>query len=330
METLAIDPVDSDTLYAGTCDFGMFKSTDAGGHWTAIGDSWPDLILSIAYDPTDPRMVYAGTDYGLLRTSDAGASWTSSETPAIAALAIDARDHRIIYAGSWSGAFKSVDAGVTWVQMMGGLPRAAKISDFAIDPSDPGVIYAAGRRTVYESSDGGSTWTSQSEDIKNATPLQRDRPGALSIDPADPRVLYAGTTAGVFKSVDGAANWDRLDAGPDRYVDSLAISHDDLHPSSLERSLVFIQRRPAVNRGTSSNDGIQGVSVSTIAVGTSGTETTWAAADGAVYTSANGKGRIVGAPAHRRGRPSRFRADQSGLVRGDHLLLRRWRHLSLD
>src|SRR5438445_13794543 len=36
---LAIDPVTPTTLYAGTCDRGLFKSTDGGASWTAIGRS---------------------------------------------------------------------------------------------------------------------------------------------------------------------------------------------------------------------------------------------------------------------------------------------------
>jgi photosystem II stability/assembly factor-like uncharacterized protein len=61
---LAPDPVDPETLYAGTRQDGVFKSTDAGETWSPVG-TWPAGVIlqrGLAVDPADPSILYAGTD----------------------------------------------------------------------------------------------------------------------------------------------------------------------------------------------------------------------------------------------------------------------------
>jgi hypothetical protein len=68
--TLALDPADPETLYAGTRQDGVFRSTDAGETWTPVG-IWPagvTLQSGLAVDYADPSILYAGTDIaGVLR-----------------------------------------------------------------------------------------------------------------------------------------------------------------------------------------------------------------------------------------------------------------------
>ena len=61
---LAPDPVDPETLYAGTKQDGVFKSTDAGETWSPAG-VWPAGVIlqrGLVVDPGDPSILYAGTD----------------------------------------------------------------------------------------------------------------------------------------------------------------------------------------------------------------------------------------------------------------------------
>ena len=60
---LAIDPTKPTTLYAGT-NAGVFKSTNSGGNWTALGLS-NLAVNAIAIDPKRPGLVYAGTSAGV-------------------------------------------------------------------------------------------------------------------------------------------------------------------------------------------------------------------------------------------------------------------------
>jgi hypothetical protein len=60
---LAIDPATATTIFAGTGDGGVYKSTDGGGSWSAlkIGLTGKNVI-ALAIDPAMPSTLYAGTD----------------------------------------------------------------------------------------------------------------------------------------------------------------------------------------------------------------------------------------------------------------------------
>ncbi len=86
---------DADTVYAAfenhqNGDFKpyLFRSSDRGKSWTAItsdlpprGSSW-----SIAEDPVDAKLLFAGTEYGLFFTQNGGGNWIrlKGNLPAIA------------------------------------------------------------------------------------------------------------------------------------------------------------------------------------------------------------------------------------------------------
>jgi hypothetical protein len=105
---LVIDPQTPTTLYASLAAWGVFKSTDGGGHWSNTlaphGGAW-----SLAIDPQTPTTLYAGRqwvrpEYGeasILKSTDGGGTWRdayrSGET-GIYGLAIDPQTPRIVYA----------------------------------------------------------------------------------------------------------------------------------------------------------------------------------------------------------------------------------------
>jgi hypothetical protein len=96
--TIAVDPSDTtgNTLLLGGAMGGIWRSTDAGAHWTAVGDQNASLAMgSIAFAPSNSSMVYAGTGEqalafdtyygaGVLKSSDHGQTWTQTCTVASA------------------------------------------------------------------------------------------------------------------------------------------------------------------------------------------------------------------------------------------------------
>ena len=59
---LAIDPQTPATLYAGTSAYGVFKSTNGGGSWSAFNTGLPyTREAALAIDPQTPATLYAGT-----------------------------------------------------------------------------------------------------------------------------------------------------------------------------------------------------------------------------------------------------------------------------
>ena len=89
---LVIDGSTGSTLYALTSAksvFKVFKSTDGGAKWQALGNIAGVNVLAL--DPTSASTIYAGTASGVMTSTDGGDSWASaglSGTP-IGVLAID-------------------------------------------------------------------------------------------------------------------------------------------------------------------------------------------------------------------------------------------------
>src|SRR3954465_14481062 len=67
---LAIDPRNTDTLYAGTASGAVFKSIDGGSNWRAVNSGLTGVaeghtsIPALVIDPSSPTTVYAGRSSG--------------------------------------------------------------------------------------------------------------------------------------------------------------------------------------------------------------------------------------------------------------------------
>jgi hypothetical protein len=90
---LAVDPTNSNVVYAGAAEGGVWKTTDGGVHWTPLADTQPSLAVgSIAIDPSNHSTIYVGTgeeNYsndsyygeGILKSTNGGTSWTQIKGP---------------------------------------------------------------------------------------------------------------------------------------------------------------------------------------------------------------------------------------------------------
>jgi photosystem II stability/assembly factor-like uncharacterized protein len=66
VSTLAVDPQNPRTVYAGTYGRGVFKTTDGGTSWSAVNSGLTTLsVNSLAIDPQNPNTIYAGTGGGV-------------------------------------------------------------------------------------------------------------------------------------------------------------------------------------------------------------------------------------------------------------------------
>ena len=58
---LAVDPSNSNIIYAAHATSGVFKTVDGGATWFPISDDLPVLTIgAIAVDPQRPEVLYAG------------------------------------------------------------------------------------------------------------------------------------------------------------------------------------------------------------------------------------------------------------------------------
>jgi len=184
MTSIAMDPVISQTVYVGTRDAGVFKTTDGGASWQPARQGLTVLpIRSLAIDPQHPQILYAGTDF--------------------------------------DGVWKSTDGGDSWFRASAGLDMSLIVPQIIVDPLNSQTLYvgmAGGPGLtgghIFKSMDGGVTWVQKDSGITVSYPPYVNGIRALAIDPAHPLTLYAGTTyAGAFRSQDGGATWTAINDG---------------------------------------------------------------------------------------------------------------------
>jgi len=178
-ECIAINPLFSNTIYVG-CSFGygIYKTTNGGASWVQKNDSLPgdtifgaDPILSIAIDPNDTSIIWAGTQYGggILKSTNGGDYWVSkglTDENFVHSIAInpDNSNEILVGAGFYDGnIYKSTNGGENWVKKDSAI---AFVFDIKYDPRDPQFVYAATEGYgVLRSTDGGETWHNYSNGI---------------------------------------------------------------------------------------------------------------------------------------------------------------------
>jgi sugar lactone lactonase YvrE len=129
-----------DTLFAGTLNFGVFRSATHGTTWKVASNGLPDLdVYALAVDP-DGR-VFAGTGTGLYISKNNGDSWTApSGFPSVKVQAIAVNGLGHVYVATTDYVWMSATHGTApWVRLKTGLPMA-DITSIAIGPDDD--VYA--------------------------------------------------------------------------------------------------------------------------------------------------------------------------------------------
>jgi len=147
---------DDTELFAGSSGGLVYRSIDAGVHWTPVAGALPNsaVVALVMESPT----VFAGTSgSGVFRSTDHGASWDSANNGLtsmdIHALAVFGTT---LLAGTGTGGvFRSTDGGGTWVASNDGL-NSTFVHAFTVVGTS---IFVGTNSGVFRSTNGGVHWT---------------------------------------------------------------------------------------------------------------------------------------------------------------------------
>jgi hypothetical protein len=181
------------TLFAGSHDHGVLKSTDNGANWspTSFADTTDHWVNAVA---TGTARLFAGVDdLGVYYSDDMGASWiaTGLNNRTVNALLVAGN---AIYAGTENaGVYKSSDNGITWSQT-----SLNNKSVRSLEKNASAVFAGTLDNGVFISTDNGTTW--------NQTASGNEWIRCLHDDGTK---LIAGTTSGLFFTTDNGNTWSQ-------------------------------------------------------------------------------------------------------------------------
>ena len=233
-QAFVIDPFDSAVIYLGTCQDGIWKSTDCGATWARIdtganserlfaGRQW-----TMAIDPVVPGVLYANSGYdvhsssGLYKSVNGGVDWSVVWPPSDPALAnvvdygfvggvqLDPTDHLHLllsfharchapYTDACLG--ESFDGGSTW-HMVNGDPSWTGGEGqvvFFLDDADT-WLWESQTNGMWRTTNHGDSWVHIGGSAGHGAGQLYRRPDGT---------FFHGTTDGILRSVDGL-DWTLL------------------------------------------------------------------------------------------------------------------------
>lgn len=233
----------------------IYKSTNYGESWSLIrntGISTKAMIFSLAIDPSNSSILYAGTDCGFYKSTDAGGSWISKNNGLphkhTAQIAIDPINSNVLYLTIWTtqkahpwqgGVYKSTDAGETWIEKNNGLNKelgnpgnynpTSNYMNIIINPDNPQILYVTnlGRFNepgIFKTTDAADHWNRVTRHEKpninvdcgwiNFFDWLTISSECIALDPFFPNHIYFGTSAIICKTVDAGENWTQIYTDP--------------------------------------------------------------------------------------------------------------------
>ncbi len=259
--------------YLGAAGGGVWKSANGGQTWDPVFDKQPVAAIgALAIDPTDEKIVWAGTGEsnprndvsygdGVYKTTDGGDTWSNvglKGTKYISRIVVDPHNHNHVIVAALGdvfgdspqrGVYVTDDGGRTWKQTLYVGPQSGA-SDLAMNVQNPSIVYAGiwkfqrrpwtfvsggDENGLYRSSDGGETWTKLEGHGLPSGPTGRI---GLAVAPSDGNRVYAliESSQGIlWRSQDGGANWTMVSNDSLVNARPFYFSHVEVDPKNPNR-----------------------------------------------------------------------------------------------
>jgi len=246
MISLALNPQNPSTLYAGSASGGLWRtfSAETGGGWHRIPTGFPVLgVMAIAIDPSDTSTIYIGTGevygyqssiggvaihttrgsygIGILKTTDGGETWTKSldwttnQERGVQCLRMNPLNSNSLYAATSEGIYKTTNGGNTWVNVL----PVIMGEDIVINTADTNKVmvscgnFGSEGTGLYRSLDAGQNWTQMNQippyTGKTLLEMYGSNPDIIFATVADDR-SYTQESNGLWRTDDFGTTWANI------------------------------------------------------------------------------------------------------------------------
>ncbi len=180
---IAFHPTDANTLYIGTAQGGIWKSTNNGNAWFVLTDDLPiSGISGLVVDRTNANIIYALTgdgdgsgglvfsygfaqqSIGVLKSTDGGINWQlTGDFPGVSGIFYGYKliqhptSASVLFAATSNGIYRTTNGGTSWVQ-----EQAGSFTDIEFRPGDATIMYAAQKGVsspFWRSTTSGTSWS---------------------------------------------------------------------------------------------------------------------------------------------------------------------------
>ncbi len=215
--SVAIDPRDADTLYAGTTHL-PWKTTDGGQTWKRAGSRESGMIddsdiFAIHIDEENPDVVLMSACSGIYRSTNGSKQWVKIQgIPSTSRRTHVIFQHpgrsNILFAGTTEGLWRTTESGnpESWSRVT---PLRLVINAVAVNPQRPDRIFlGTDDYGVLVSNDGGESYEPSnagfiSRQVRTVVADRVERGRVYA------GVLFDGANGGLFVSEDGGVSWQQ-------------------------------------------------------------------------------------------------------------------------
>jgi len=200
------------TIISGAMEGGIYKSTDAGDHWTKLGGGLPNQLFgrsNVAISAAMPNRIYA-----------------------------------LIEAKPGSGLYRSEDAGATWTLINGSaniITRPFYYTTLGVDPTNSEVVWI-GDEDWFKSTDGGKSF--------RRSPIPHGDNHDVWINPKNSDIMIQGNDGGATVSLDGGRTWSSEDNQPTAEIYQVAVDNQypyRVYGAQQDDSTVIVPSLPLGN-----------------------------------------------------------------------------------
>lgn len=224
INTVTVDPDNSQVIYVAAPSGGVWKSIDGGSNWNTTFDQMPHLgVSAIAIHPDSSQIVFVGTGdrdawdtkaTGIYKSNDAGNTWNaaglnSTGWNSINKIIFNPQNPSTMFASTNNGIYRSANGGQTWTSVY----TLSRVTDLLYHPTDTTILYGSGDCFV-KSNNGGNSFT------KNLTLPNDTSRVEIAVTPANASYVYvlasnsSSSYGGVYCSTNSGVSFNLMSDSP--------------------------------------------------------------------------------------------------------------------